>query len=96
MMSYTTSAVWSRHVSSPCYTECGQCCSVVLLGCITTVAISRSGQPGMHCNVEPNCSGMSARLPGASVTCDCALDKSEPSYVLGQLGLSLFLWSTTR
>jgi hypothetical protein len=39
--------------------------------------------------VEPNCSGMSARLAGTSVTRGHALDTCE-------LGLSLFLWYTTR
>jgi hypothetical protein len=83
MMSCTMSAAWSHHVSSPCYTEHGQRCGAVLLGHITTVAMSRSGQLGLRCTVEPNCSGMSARLIGASVTRDSALDTCEPSYVLG-------------
>jgi hypothetical protein len=51
----------------------------VLSGHITTVAISRSGQLGLRCTVEPNCSGMSARLAGTSVTCDRALNTYEPS-----------------
>jgi hypothetical protein len=83
MMSCTMPAAWSHHVSSPCYTEHGQRCGAVLLGHITTVAMSRSGQLGLRCTVEPNCSGMSARLIGASVTRDSALDTCEPSYVLG-------------
>jgi hypothetical protein len=74
MMPCTASAAWSRHVSSPCYTEHGQRCGVVLSGHITTVAMSRSGQLGLRCTGEPNCSGMSARLVGASVTRDHALD----------------------
>jgi hypothetical protein len=41
----------------------------------------RSGQLGLRCSVEPNCSGMSARLAGASVTRDRALDTCEPSCV---------------
>jgi hypothetical protein len=45
--------------------------------------MSRSGQVGLRCSVEPNCSGMSARLAGASVTCDRALDTCEPSCVPG-------------
>jgi hypothetical protein len=81
MISCTTSAVWSRPVSSPCYTEHGQRCGAVLSGHITTVAMSRSGQLGLRCTVEPNCSGMSARLAGASVTRDRALDTCEPSCV---------------
>jgi hypothetical protein len=43
--------------------------------------MSRSGQLGLRCTVEPNCSGMSARLAGTSVTRDRALDTCEPSYV---------------
>jgi hypothetical protein len=61
-MSCTASAAWSRHVSSPCYIEHGQRCGAVLSGCITTVVMSRSGQLGLRCTIELNCSGMSARL----------------------------------
>jgi hypothetical protein len=43
--------------------------------------MSRSGQLGLRCTVEPNCSSMSARLADASVTRDRALDTCEPSYV---------------
>jgi hypothetical protein len=81
MMSYTVSAAWSRSVSSPCYTEHGQRCGVVRSGRITTVAMSRSGYLGHCCTVEPNCSGIPARLAGASVTCDHALNPCEPSCV---------------
>jgi hypothetical protein len=81
MMSCTASAAWSRLVSSPCYTEHGQRCGAVLSGRITTVAMSRSGQLGLRCTVEPNCSGPSACLVGPSVTCDRALDTCEPSCV---------------
>jgi hypothetical protein len=45
--------------------------------------MSRSGQLGLRCTVELNCSGMSARLAGASVTRDRALDTCEPSCVPG-------------
>jgi hypothetical protein len=83
MMPCTTSAAWSRPVSSPCYTEHGQRCGVVLSGRISTVAMSRSGQLGLRCIVELNYSGMSARLAGASVTRDRALDTYEPSCVPG-------------
>jgi hypothetical protein len=83
MMSCTVLAAWSRSVSSPCYTEHGQRCDAVLSGRITTVAISRSGQLGLCCTVEPNCNGMSARLAGVSVTRDRALDTCESSCVLG-------------
>jgi hypothetical protein len=82
-MSCTVSAVWSRPVSSPCYTEHGQHCGVVLSGRITTVVMSRSGQLGLCCTIEPNCSGMSAHLTDASVTRDRALDTCEPSCVPG-------------
>jgi hypothetical protein len=83
MMSCTTSATWSRPVPSPCYTEHGQRYGAILSGHITTVVISRSGQLGLRCTVEPNCSGMSACLVDASVTCDRALDTCEPSCVPG-------------
>jgi hypothetical protein len=79
MMSYTVLAAWSRHVSSLCYTEHGHRCGVVLSGCITTVVMPRSGQLGLRCNVESNCSVLSARLVGASITHDRALDTCEPS-----------------
>jgi hypothetical protein len=96
MMSCTMSAAWSRPISSPCYTKHGQRCAAVLSGHITTVAMSRSGQLRLCCTVEPNCSGLSACLVGASVTRDRALDTCEPSCVPRQLGLSLFLWSTAH
>jgi hypothetical protein len=83
MMSCMTLAAWSRHVSSPCYTEHSQHCGAVLLGRITTIAISRSGQLGMRYTVEPNCSGMSARLADASVTRGRALNTCNPSCVPG-------------
>jgi hypothetical protein len=83
MMSCTASAAWSRPVSSPCYTEHGQRCGAVLSGHITTIAMFRSGQLGLRCTVEPNCSGMSTRLAGTSLTRDRALDTCEPSCVPG-------------
>jgi hypothetical protein len=83
MMSCTALVAWSRPVSPPCYTEYGQRCGAVLSGRITTIAMSRSGQLGLCCIVELNCSDLSARLAGASVTHDCALDTCEPSCVLG-------------
>jgi hypothetical protein len=79
MMSYTVLAAWSRHVSSLCYTEYGQRCGAVLSGRITTVVMARSGQLGLRCNVESNCRVLSARLIGASITHDRALDTCEPS-----------------
>jgi hypothetical protein len=83
MMSCTASAALSRPASSPCYTDHGQRCGVVLLGCITTVAMFRSGQLGLPCTVEPNYSDLSARLADASVTRDRALDTCESSCVPG-------------
>jgi hypothetical protein len=83
MMFCMASAAWSCPVSSPCYTEHGQHCGAVLSGRITTVTMSRSGQLGLRCTVEPNYSGLSARHAGASVTCNCALDTCEPTYMPG-------------
>jgi hypothetical protein len=83
MIYCTAPAAWSRPVSSPCYTEHGQRCGAVLSGRITTVAMSRSGQLGLRCSVEPNCSSLSARLAGTSVTHDRALDTCEPICVPG-------------
>jgi hypothetical protein len=83
MMSCPASAAWSCPVSSPCYTEHGQRCGIIPLSRITTVAMFRSGQLGLHCTVELNCSGLSARLAGASVIRVRALDTCEPSCVPG-------------
>jgi hypothetical protein len=83
MMSYTTSAAWSHRVSSPCYARHGQRCGAILSDHITTVAISRSGQLDLRCTIEPNYSGLFARLIDASVTRDRALDTYEPSCVPG-------------
>jgi hypothetical protein len=82
-MSYTASTVWSRPVSSPCYTEHGQRRDAVLSDHITIVAMSRSSQLRLCCTIEPNCSNMSARLADASVTRDRALDTCEPDCVPG-------------
>jgi hypothetical protein len=81
MMFCTALVAWSRHVSSPWYIEHGQRCGVVLSGRITTVAMSMSGQLGLCCTIELNCSGLSTRLAGASITRDHALDTCEPSCV---------------
>jgi hypothetical protein len=83
MMSCTTSAAWHCPVSSPCCTEYCQLRSAVLSGCITTVAMSRSGQLGQCCTIELNCNDMSARLAGASVMYEHALETCEPSCVPG-------------
>jgi hypothetical protein len=52
MMSYTTSAAWSRHIYSACYTEHGQRYGVVLLSRITTVVMYRSGQLVIYSTIE--------------------------------------------
>jgi hypothetical protein len=83
MMSCTASIAWSHHISSPCYTEHGQRYDAILMGHVTTVVMFMSGQLGLHCTIEPNCSDMSARLVGASVTRDRALNTCEPSCVPG-------------
>jgi hypothetical protein len=83
MMSCTTSAAWSRLVLSLCCTEPSPSRGAVLSGRITTVAMSRSGQLGMCCTIEPNCSVLSARLAGVSVTRDRALDICELNCVSG-------------
>jgi hypothetical protein len=57
-MSCTVSAVWSHLVLSFCCTEHDPSCGVVLLGHITTVAMSRSGQLGRRCTVEMHCSSL--------------------------------------
>jgi hypothetical protein len=82
-MSYTTSTAWSRPVLSPCCTEHGQCRGAVLSSCITTVGMSRSGQLGRRFIIESNCSDLSARLTGVSVTHERALETCEPSCVSG-------------
>jgi hypothetical protein len=82
-MSYPTSAAWSHLVLSLYCTEPGPSCDAVMLGRITTVAMSRSDQLDLRCTVEPNWNGLSARLLGASVTRNRALDTCEPSCVPG-------------
>jgi hypothetical protein len=84
MMSCTASAAWSHLVLSLCCTEPVPSCGAVLSGRIITVAMCRSGQLGLRCTVEPNCSGLSARLTGASITRDHTLDTCEPSCVPGE------------
>jgi hypothetical protein len=85
MMSYTTSAVWSRPVLSLCCTEHGQRRGVVLSGHITTVAMSRSGQLGRYCTIEPHYSGL-----------HICRRFSNARACLGQLSLSLIMWSTAH
>jgi hypothetical protein len=83
MMYFPTSTTWSRLVLSLCCTESSQSCGAVLSSRITTVVMFKSGQLGMCCTVEPNCSGLSARLADASVTPNRALDTCERSCVPG-------------
>jgi hypothetical protein len=77
MMSCMASAAWSHPVSSPYYTEHGQRCGGILSGRIMTIAMSRSGQLGLRCTIEPVYSDMSACLAGASVTHIRALGTGE-------------------
>jgi hypothetical protein len=58
MMSYTTSATCSRLVLLICCIEHGQRGGAVLSGHTTNVVMSMSGQLGLRCTVEPNCSGI--------------------------------------
>jgi hypothetical protein len=83
MMSCPASAAWSHLVLSLYCTEPSPSRGAALLGCITTVAMSRSGQLGLYCTVEPNCSGLSTCPAGASVTHNCGLDTCEPSCLPG-------------
>jgi hypothetical protein len=52
MMSYTASTAWSHPVSSLCCTKHDQHCCAILSDCITTVAMSRSGQLDQGYTVE--------------------------------------------
>jgi hypothetical protein len=83
MMSYPTSAAWSSLILSLCCTKPDSSRVVVLSGRITVVAMSRSGQLRLRYTVKPNCSGLSARLTGASVTHNRALDTCELSCMPG-------------
>jgi hypothetical protein len=58
MMSSTMSAAWSRPVLSLCCTEHGMHCGAVLLGRITSIAMSRSGQLGRRCTIGTRCSDL--------------------------------------
>jgi hypothetical protein len=83
MMSCTTSAMWTHHVLSLCRTEHGSYRGAILSGRITSVVMSRSGQLGRRCTIEPQYSCVPWKHASLA-TC------------LGQLSLSLFMWSTTR
>jgi hypothetical protein len=58
MMFCTTSRAWSHPVLSLCCTEHGQHHSVILLGCIITVAMSKCDQLGRCYTVELHCSSL--------------------------------------
>jgi hypothetical protein len=58
MMSYTMSAAWSRPVLSLCCTKHCPYRGTVLMGRITSVAKSKSGQLGRRCTVETHYSGL--------------------------------------
>jgi hypothetical protein len=83
MISCPASAAWSHLVLSLCCTKPGSSRGAIRSGRISTVAIFSSGQLGLRCTVEPNCSGMSTRPVDASVTRDRSLDTCKPSYVPG-------------
>jgi hypothetical protein len=83
MMSCPAPAAWSRLVLSLYCTEPSPSRGAIPLGRITTVAMSRSGQLGLRCTIEPNCTGLSTHLEGTSVTRNRALDTCEPSCVPG-------------
>jgi hypothetical protein len=83
MMSYPASTAWSHLVLSLCCTEPGSSHGVILSGRITTVVMFRSGQLALCCTVQLNCSDLPARLTGASVTRNHALDTCESNYVPG-------------
>jgi hypothetical protein len=95
MMSYTASPAWTRLVLSLCCTEHDSYCGAVWSGRITSVSMSRSGQLGRRCTIEPHCSGMHVlqairqhtSVPWKHVTLAACL---------GQLSLYLFMWSTTH
>jgi hypothetical protein len=58
MMSCPVSVAWSRPVLSLCYTEHGPSRDAILLGHITAVAMSRSGQLDRCCTVGTHCSSL--------------------------------------
>jgi hypothetical protein len=58
MMSYTTSAAWSRPVLSLCCTEPIPSRGAVLSGRITTILMSKSDQLDRRCTMGMHCSGL--------------------------------------
>jgi hypothetical protein len=58
MMSCMTSVAWSHPVLSLYYAKHGPYHGAVLLGCITSVAMSRSNQLGQRYTVETHWSGL--------------------------------------
>jgi hypothetical protein len=92
-MSCAMSAVWSPPVLSHCCTEHDQRHGVALLGCITTVAISKSGQLGRRCTVA-DCPyvlrPMMDHVSGVSVMCGNVIETREPSRI-GRLAKPFFI-----
>jgi hypothetical protein len=62
MMSCTTSAAWSRPILSLCGTEHVLSRGAILLGHITTVAMSSSDQLSRRYTIEKNCNGLHVLL----------------------------------
>jgi hypothetical protein len=58
MISCMMSAAWSRPVLSLCCTEHDPYRSAILSGRITSIAMSKSGQLGRRCTIEPHYSGL--------------------------------------
>jgi hypothetical protein len=84
MMSCAALVVWSHPVLSHCCTEYDPRCGVALLGCITTIAISKSGHRGRRCTVA-TCPhvlwAMMAQVSGVLVTCGHDLETHESSRI---------------
>jgi hypothetical protein len=84
MISCAASVVWSHHVLSHCCTEHGHRRGVVLLGRITIVTISKSGQLGRWCTVVacPHVlRAMMTQVLDVSVTCGHVLETCEASRI---------------
>jgi hypothetical protein len=63
MIFYMTSTTWSHSILSLCCTEHGQHRDAVLSGRIITVTMSKSGELGRRCTVEPHSSGLHVLQP---------------------------------
>jgi hypothetical protein len=95
MMSSTTSAVWSRSILSLCCTEHSSYRGAALLGRITSIAMSRSGQLDRCCTIETHCSSLHV-LQALQSRTSMPWKHVSLAACLGQLGLSLFVWSIAR